>query len=631
MKVTHRSKPKPFFLRPGIKWNRKNFRMLTSCPYFQNCGPSFSSHTSSFHFFFLLLSLQMNMWFSMLSYVIMFGFLAFLSHRLYRFQLQRKLDQQETQKLKEMDELKTRLYANITHEFRTPLTLILGHAEQSITHESALSKDDLLERMKSIRNNGQRMLQLVNQILDLRKLEDNGLQICWEKDDIIPLLRFIFESFQSWAQKKNIQLNFIQEMETLEMDFDRDKIFKILTNLLSNAIKFTPEHGRITLNVDKKHGHLLLKIKDTGLGISQDQLPHIFDRFHQAHITRHGAGTGIGLTLVRELTELLGGKIKVHSIVGTGTVFTVHLPIHHQASTKNISPDGPIQQYLPVPDSNLPHHWPVKTEVVPGDERPVILLVEDNGEVATYLNSLLKQKYQVDFAHNGREGVEKAFEIIPDLIVSDLMMSEMDGLEMLDTVKKDERTSHIPVIILTARAEIEDRLEGLKRGADAYLAKPFYEGELFVLIERSLGLRKMLERRYADLEVTNHQHLPIHHFTNGTTDPHFDLQIEDSFCKKVLRIILEHHGDSSFNVEELCQAMGMSYSQLQRKLSILTGKSPNQIIREVRLQKAIQLLRDPEMNIGDVAFQTGFNDPSYFTRIFTREYGMPPSEYREKN
>ena len=282
------------------------------------------------------------MWFSMLSYVIMFGFLAFLSHRLYRFQLQRKLDQQETQKLKEMDELKTRLYANITHEFRTPLTLILGHAEQSITHESALSKDDLLERMKSIRNNGQRMLQLVNQILDLRKLEDNGLQICWEKDDIIPLLRFIFESFQSWAQKKNIQLNFIQEMETLEMDFDRDKIFKILTNLLSNAIKFTPEHGRITLNVDKKHGHLLLKIKDTGLGISQDQLPHIFDRFHQAHITRHGAGTGIGLTLVRELTELLGGKIKVHSIVGTGTVFTVHLPIHHQASTKNISPDGPI-------------------------------------------------------------------------------------------------------------------------------------------------------------------------------------------------------------------------------------------------------------------------------------------------
>ena len=273
----------------------------------------------------------------------------------------------------------------------------------------------------------------------------------------------------------------------------------------------------------------------------------------------------------------------------------------------------------------------MKTEVVRGDERPVVLLVEDNGEVATYLNSLLKQKYQVDFAHNGREGVEKAFEIIPDLIVSDLMMSEMDGLEMLDTVKKDERTSHIPVIILTARAEIEDRLEGLKRGADAYLAKPFYEGELFVLIERSLGLRKMLERRYADLEVTNHQHLPIHHFTNGTTDPHFDLQIEDSFCKKVLRIILEHHGDSSFNVEELCQAMGMSYSQLQRKLSILTGKSPNQIIREVRLQKAIQLLRDPEMNIGDVAFQTGFNDPSYFTRIFTREYGMPPSEYREKN
>jgi signal transduction histidine kinase/ligand-binding sensor domain-containing protein/AraC-like DNA-binding protein/ActR/RegA family two-component response regulator len=572
-------------------------------------------------------------WRSFWAYLVYFLAAAGMVFWLWKFQLNRRLAQEETRRLKELDELKTRLYANVTHEFRTPLTLIIGLAKRSLQNASTYSPDEMKTAFQSILQNGHRLLNLVNQMLDLRKLEAGSLKPRYVQGDAIALLRYLTESFSSMAQNRNIRLQFEADADTFRMDYDKDKLTKIISNLLSNAFKFTPAGGRVNVetychaNGNSLPKELIIKVKDTGVGIEAAHLPHIFDRFYQADdsTTRRKEGAGIGLALTKELVEMLDGRISVESIPQVGTCFTLSLPIHFEAEpeeTEETEDSGAFVVPFEMPATRQAEVFPSNSEL------PRVLIIEDNEEVARFIASSFGNRYAVGFAENGRTGIEKAFETIPDLVVSDVMMPEKDGFEVCQTLKTDERTSHVPVIILTAKADFSDRIEGLKRGADAYLSKPFNEEELNIQAERLLHLRRQLQKRYSNLEIPVAIPAPANEPTPKTAT--FDLGIEDSFMQKVLGIIHEHLEDPGFTAELLYKKAGMGHSQFHRKLSALTDKTAVQLIRELRLNKARTLLKTTNLTIAEIAYQTGFNDPGYFTRMFSKEEGLTPTEFREQ-
>lgn len=546
---------------------------------------------------------------------------------LYKFQLNRQLERAETKRLTELDALKTRLYNNITHEFRTPLTVIMGMTEQLATGkwQSAVSKKEQEEIGKGfslIRRNGNNLLRLINQMLDLSKLESGTMKLDAGQSDIIGYLQYLTESFFSMAQEKNIRLVFYPEMPKLIMDFDENKLQHVVYNLLSNAIKFTENGGKIVFHANKEIPNgstcLKLKIADTGIGISSENLENIFNRFYQVDdsSTRKGEGTGIGLALTKELVELMGGKIFVESEVGKGTTFTILLPIKNEAELREIHKDS-----KPVFEKNSSE---LNTLLASGNSKkssdlPLVLIVEDNPDVATYIRQILEKDYQCVFAQNGQKGIETALETIPDIIISDVMMPEKDGFELTETLKKDERTSHIPIILLTAKATEEDKIIGLKTGADAYLMKPFNKDELFIRLEKLVQLRLALQSKYLN-----------GNFEKATeTKPITELTIEDIFLQKLQKTVEEKMDDPNLNPEILAKSVHLSQSQLYRKLKALTNDSPNYFIRKIRLRKALELLKKTDMNVSEVAYEVGFNDPNYFSRVFHKEFGKSPSVFNK--
>ncbi len=568
-------------------------------------------------------------WWAILIYL---ASLAYLAYFIWLYQLKRRLAMEETKRLKELDELKGQLYANVTHEFRTPLTLIIGLAKRHINAEYSINTVESQSAFRSILQNGQRLLNLVNQMLDVKKLESASLKPNWVKGDIIAYLRYLTESFSSMAQNKTIQLDFHSNLDNFDMDYDRDKTIKIVSNLLFNAIKFTPPHGKVVLEIKTEHTAkgdlLLLVVKDTGIGIEPSQLPRIFDRFYQVDnsSTRKGEGTGIGLNLTKELVELLGGHIEVESIPDLGTAFKVRLPIHSYATVPDSINEIDNAGTFAIPINATESTVDENKEILIGEKgRAQILIVEDNAEVARFIANPLRKKYQVHFAENGSIGIDKALELVPDLIISDVMMPEKDGFEVCQTLKNDERTSHVPIIMLTAKAEVKDRLAGLRRGADAYLSKPFDEEELMVNIENLLKLRQGLIKRYSTLTV------PVEAKYEAHSQLTFDLPVEDAFMTRVLTEINKKLKDPDFGAAALCRNLAMSSSQLHRKLSAISDKTPVDLIRVMRLKKAMELLQQPGMGVAEVAYETGFNDPNYFSRIFSREIGMTPTEYKERN
>ncbi|MBL7775842.1 MAG: response regulator, partial [Saprospiraceae bacterium] len=553
-----------------------------------------------------------NTWWARLS---LLALLVASLYGLYRFQLRRRLEHAEALRLKELDTVKSRLYTNITHEFRTPLTVINGMAE----HIKADPQQWLSEGPDLILRNSQNLLTLVNQMLELRKLEAGMLPAHLVLSDIVAYVRYLTESFHSYAEFKKIDLNVVSQWAHFEMDYDPDKILTIVTNLLSNAIKFTPAGGSITLHIgapsEQTGGpeHIEISVRDTGIGIPPEELPLIFNRFYQAGASSEGGGTGIGLALSKELAQLLGGNIRVTSSYGQGTVFTVTLPVSRQATSAPAWPDiqgkirlfpTPVEANQPAPDTRPDH-------------RPLVHIVEDNPDVVRYLRACLEPEYRVAVAADGKAGLEQATAEVPDLVISDVMMPEMDGLEMCLQLKTDVRTSHIPVILLTARADLDSRLQGLRHGADIYLAKPFDKTELALQIRNLLNGRKALQAHYLAL-ATQQQPLP-----HAGPAPE-----ENAFVLNMRAIVEAHLGDPAFAVERFCREAGMSNSNLHRKLTALTGRSANQFIRYIRLAKACTLLCDPERTIAAVADDCGFNDPVYFARAFKQEFGVSPSEYR---
>ncbi|MCB0586793.1 MAG: helix-turn-helix domain-containing protein [Phaeodactylibacter sp.] len=550
-------------------------------------------------------------WWAYTAYTLAFLLLAY---SLYRFQLHRRLEQREAERLKEMDVLKTKLYTNITHEFRTPLSIITGMATRIKDNPGEWLDDGVA----MIQRNTGRLLQLVNQMLELARLESGNLPVNNIRADVIPFIRYLTESFEAFAGSKDIAIHLIPAAGALEMDFDPEKLQQVLSNLLSNAIKFTPEGGHVYVlaQTDTYQGApaLRLQVRDTGIGIPEEKLGAIFDRFYQADntSTRRAEGTGIGLSVARELTRLMGGELVAESRLQQGTAFTAFLPVTLKAFPGEALPGR--APYFSTPQ-------PIGGAIVENGAKgvPSILLVEDNADVIRYLSSCLGEAYRLLIAPNGREGLEMAITNMPDLVISDIMMPEMDGYDLCSRLKEDERTSHIPIILLTAKADRRSKIDGLKCGADAYLAKPFEEEEMHIRIQKLLELRRRLQAHYR-ARLTGEE--------GGGREEEAEIPA-DPFLEKVRAIIESHLHDNNFSVGQLCREAGMSHSQLHRKLSALTGQSATYFIRYLRLQHARKLLKDPALTVAAVAYDTGFSDPDYFSKVFRKEFGKTPSEFRE--
>ncbi|MCB0630287.1 MAG: two-component regulator propeller domain-containing protein [Saprospiraceae bacterium] len=572
-------------------------------------------------------------WATRLAYLV-YTLLAFsILFLIYRFQKRRwelknalELEHLEAERVKELDAFKTKLYTNITHEFRTPLTVIRGMAKQI----KADPKKWYHEGLEMIDRNGRQLLQLVNQILDLNKLEEGKLKIKPQRSDLPAYLSYLVQAFESHAAAKGVQLHFLKETDQLEMDYDPDQLSKIVGNLLSNAVKFTPQGGNIYLSLRHTENSVLseaplgtveISVKDTGQGIPEEELPRIFDRFYQVENSASGSvgGTGIGLSLVRELVELMEGKIHVQSKPYEGTTFTVYLPVRRSTGTVDL-PVPVSEEALEGITSSVPVPLLPKqpTYTLPPSTDATILLIEDNRDVMRYLAARLESGYHLEYAFNGREGVEQAIELMPDLIISDVMMPEMDGYEVTATLKNDERTSHIPILLLTAKADRDSRIEGLEKGADAYLSKPFDPKELEVRLRTMIQLRQKLQRRYASLTASPESKDPA-------------IQKQDAFIRKLRKVIEDHIEDETFGIFQIARAMQISRTQLHNKLKALTGRSTSQVIRSIRLQRAKELLLTSDLNVSEVAYAVGFKNTTYFSSCFSEEFGLPPSELKNQS
>ncbi|MCB9350874.1 MAG: helix-turn-helix domain-containing protein [Lewinellaceae bacterium] len=559
----------------------------------------------------------------------------------YRYQLSKKLAEQEARQLKELDDLKSRFFTNISHEFRTPLTVISGMITQMEQQPDRWRQKGI----ELIKRNSHQLLSLINQILDLRKLESGALEPNLIQADIIPFLQYLANSFVPMAQSKGIRIHFLPNCSSLEMDYDPDKVLHILSNLLSNAIKYTPGPGDIYFQVDCRldagREMLAIQLRDNGKGISPEALPYIFDRFYQVEdlSSQKPQGSGIGLALTKELVKLLDGTIEVDSKLGAGTTFSLLFPVRREAKYQDegFEPYFAKKQELDVPDgvasaimtvesgteqmTGLPALSPADDEPAGADARPTLLIVEDNPDVRLYLTSCLERQYQLIYAENGQEGIDRAFEKVPDIILSDVMMPVMDGFALCDTLKKDERTSHIPIVMLTAKADFESRMQGLRKRADAYLAKPFEEEELLVILDNLLEARKQLQAKYAG-------GLSFATDSGAETAPAVISDAEEAFLKKLKQVVLQHIEDAGLSGEFICREMNMSRTNLYRKLKALTDLSISHFVRQVRLEQAKELLLHTDKTISEVAYEVGFTDPKYFSRIFSETFQQSPSQFR---
>ncbi|MCF8247872.1 MAG: tetratricopeptide repeat protein [Saprospiraceae bacterium] len=538
-------------------------------------------------------------------------------------ELAAQLEHAEADKLREMNDVKSTFFANISHEFRTPLTLIVSPLEQMM---NGSFQGDFQKYYRIMHRNGKRLLDLVNQLLDLSRLESGKLKLQVSEGDLGKFVSAIAFSFESLADRQHVDLQVVVPKSPLVGYFDSDKLEKILSNLISNAFKFTSEGGKVEIRLSADSSSIVnrqssIVIHDTGIGIAADQLPHIFERFSKTTTSEVQPGSGIGLALTKELVELHGGKIEVESTEGTGSTFTVTLPIDKAFFKPDEIVAAPEQTSAAMPTTQAP---PSKTdtptrpsaimEALSATDKPVLLIAEDNADVRSYIVDQFKGQYQILEAENGRLGLKKALENTPDLIISDIMMPEMDGTEFCKLLKINEKTSHIPVVMLTALAEQGDKLKGLETGADDYLVKPFDARELQVRVANLIAGRQKLQEHYrkklnafAPKEVKSES-------------------LDAVFLNKVREAVEANLDDENFSVVELGAQVGMSRSQLHRKLSALTGFSPNEVIRNMRLERAKQLLEQKAGNASEVAYMTGFNSPAYFAKCFKDYFGVTPSE-----
>jgi len=522
-----------------------------------------------------------------------------------------RVEQMEADHLKELEQAKTRLFTNMTHEFRTPLTIISGMTDL-IRNDPEKWLEDGCEK---IDRNSDILLNLVNRMLDLAKLESGSMPLKMSRSDIDAEIHNIVELLRSAAERKKITLTFSAGATDPVIDHDPEKTDQIVTNLLSNAIKFTQENGIVKVSTQISSGNEYeIRVSDNGPGIPGNKIPNIFDRFYRADDTIQGSGLGLALT--RELVRLLNGTITVKSIIGKGTEFTVQIPVTRNEPLKTIKDTSDIRNMKGkmIAPVSTKTRFPAD-QSSSGTRKPLLLIVEDNTDVVAFLLSFLEKEYQIIIALNGKEGLDKAVGVVPDIIISDIMMPVMDGIEMLDRIKNDLRTSHIPLILLTARADQKSRIEGLKRGADAYVAKPFNREELLIQTKNLLNTSRRLQERYSS--------------TAGFPESdNQDLIYEDLFMQNIRKIMLDHISDESFDTRKLCREMTMSRTQLYRKFRSLTNTGVGEYFRSVRLHEAKTLILNSKLTISEIAYKTGFRNVSHFSRTFAKEFGASPSSLR---
>ena len=524
--------------------------------------------------------------------------------------------QKTNRKLRELDALKSTFFANISHEFRTPLTLITGPLEKKL--ESGQLSGEERQELEMMQRNSNRLLGLVDQLLDLSKLEAGKYQIKVSSGNLGNLIRAIGESFQFRA--KRLEMDYKIEVKGLENAwFDKDVIEKILTNLLSNAFKYTSKGGNINLRAEDRDHQLLLEVENSPTLSEPSSIEKLFDRFYQSDT--HKEGVGIGLSLVKELTYLNHGDVAIKQLAEKKLCLSVSLPItKHSFPEAEISFDTGDQAVISIQDTvavEIPDDPNSETSIREKDHRDIVLIVEDNKDVRQMIQTTLGKKFQIVEAADGNQGIETAINWIPDLIISDIMMPGTDGIELCQRLKNDERTSHIPIILLTAKAGDEDQYEGLSSGADAYVTKPFKMRLLETRIEKLIESRKLLRDRYSQEVILKPRDIAI-------TD------VDEQFLGRVQDVMEQKLTNSQFNAQEFSETVGMSRMQLHRKLKALTGLSATEFVRSQRLKLAASLLQSSNANVSDIGYQVGFNDPSYFTRCFKEAYGCSPTEYSQK-
>ncbi len=564
--------------------------------------------------------------------LIILSFLSIIAFFIYHLYHRNKI-------IEEISETKVRLFANISHELRTPLTLIIGPLLKIM--ESPSLSEELRKPLDVVNRNSHRLLRLVNQVLDFRKLESGQLKFEPKKEDIINFLKEEILTFTEFAESKKINLKFESALDKLEIWFDQDKIEKIIFNLLSNALKFTLNGGSVLVNVKKieegkvKIVHLGLPktvrfsswlqivVKDTGIGIPKENIDKIFDRFYQVHehIKTVVGGTGIGLSVAKEMVIIHGGKLNVLSTENVGTTFVVKIPV-----IEEVIFDSDIQQDIINKPEFIKLKYPeVNNEEIEQDckekdaskNKSKVMIVEDNVDMREYIRGELEHDYEITEAVNGEGALEIALNFGPEIIISDIMMPKMNGIEFCRHIKSDERTSHIAVILLTARSSYENKMEGLETGADDYIVKPFYGQELKTRIRNILETRKKLREKFGKYLEVEPSKIEI-------------TSVDQKFMKRAVDIIEEHMDDPDFNVETFSKLVGMSRVSLYNKLKSLTNYSVQEFIFLIRLKRAAQLLKESGMTVTEIAYSVGFKDPSHFSKLFKKQFGVSPKSYNRK-
>lgn len=518
----------------------------------------------------------------------------------------------------ELLEMRSRFFANVSHELRTPLTLILGPLDDLLAGDDARLPGAVRKTLGVMRRNGRRLLRTINQLLDLAKLEAGGLRLQARQAPMAPLLRGIVASFSDHAERHGIDLQLDVEDEQVAPFFDAHQMEQVVVNLVANALNFTPEGGTVRVALAQQDDAAVVSVRDTGPGIRAEDLPHLFDRFHQADdsVLRRHPGTGIGLALARQIVELHGGRIDVESEPGFGSEFVVTLPLGRAhlrpADVADALPASPHEVHVPALDEPTADH--AGESRPPEDASAAVLVVEDDPDVRAYVCEALADRFDVIQAENGREGLERAREAVPDLIVTDVMMPEMDGYAFCQALKSDRVLDHVPVIMLTAKSEPEHKIEGLEVGAEAYLTKPFSRRELRARVESLLANRRRLQRRFSSEVLVRPSPIDVD-------------SADERFIQRAREAVEEEIGDEQFGVDALAEAVGMSRRQLQRKLKAVADQTPSTFIRLIRLGRAAQLIEQDYGTIAEIAYAVGFSSPSYFTKCFRETFGTTPTDY----
>lgn len=558
-------------------------------------------------------------YYAMAVYVLMVVGMVYWISRMYVHREKEKMMEERRanarRQQEHLEEMKLRFFINISHEFRTPLTLILTPLGSLIKQQSDV---DLKQRLVVIYRNAEKLLQLVNQLLDFRKLEMQGERLSVSMGDIVVFVRDAVEAFCELVKEKGVTLAFESKIGHLYMNYDHDKVYKVVNNLLSNAVKFTPSGGRIAVRVENsvRNGreYVAVSVRDTGCGMEEKDKERIFTRFYQVESSHKSqSGSGIGLHLVKGYVDLHGGEITVDSRTGEGSVFTFFLPTDLQHDEKVTIAHGEDKETVGV---SVPSAAEDGSE--PSGERKKLLIVEDNADFRAYLVHEFSSDFDVVEAGDGAEGEEMVREEWPDLVISDLMMPKRDGIAFCQRMKNDIHTSHIPFILLTAKMSDDARIESYKAGADSYISKPFNFEMLQVRVQKLIGQRETRK-------VTFKKNIEITPSEITTTS------LDEEFVKKAVAFVEKNMDNSEYSLEDLSSDLGLSKTHLNRKLTVILNMKPLQFIRSIRLKRAAQLLVGSQYNVVEIADKVGFNTIKYFNRYFKEEFGMTPTQYREAN